>query len=223
MTYPGGKGNSYHKIINLIPPHEVYIEAFLGRGYVLEAKRPAARNIGLDVDPAVIAAARSIAFPGPVELLNVSALDFLSSYAFGSSVFFYLDPPYLMETRSSKRAYYAHEFATIAEHTKLLRLIKCLPGAIAISGYAHPLYFKELSDWHYVTWPSVTRSGRVATEYLWMNYDPPTELHDYRYLGEDFVDRQRIHRKIQRHVDKLMGLPVLERNAILSTLRGIGP
>lgn len=33
MTYPGGKGNAYHKIINLIPPHEVYIEPFLGRGY----------------------------------------------------------------------------------------------------------------------------------------------------------------------------------------------
>lgn len=223
MTYPGGKGNSYHKIINLIPPHEVYIEAFLGRGYVLEAKRPAARNIGLDVDPAVIAAARSIAFPGPVELLNVSALDFLSTYAFGSSVFVYLDPPYLMHTRSTQQNYYKYEFATIEEHEKLLRLARSLPGSLAISGYASDLYFDLLHDWPHVTWPSVTRSGRVATEYLWMNYDPPEELHDYRYLGEDFVDRQRIHRKIQRHVDKLMGLPVLERNAILSTLRGIGP
>ncbi len=54
-----------------------------------------------------------------------------------------------------------------------------------------------------------------------MNYPQPEELHDYRYLGEDFVDRQRIHRKIQRHVDKLLGLPVLERNAILAALRSL--
>lgn len=221
MTYPGGKGNVYHKIINLIPPHEVYIECFLGRGYVMEAKLPAARNIGLDIDPAVIAAAHSIPFPGKVELLNTCALEFLSTYALGGRAFVYADPPYLMHTRSSQRDYYAHEFATEQEHRDLLRLLKSLSCMVAISGYASDLYFRELKGWHHVTWLSVTRSGRVATEYLWMNYDAPQELHDYRYLGDDFVDRQRIHRKIQRHVDKLLGLPVLERNAILAALRSL--
>lgn len=221
MTYPGGKGNSYYRIINMIPPHEVYFEAFLGRGYVMEAKRPAARNIGLDIDPAVIAAARDIAWPGPVELFNACALRFLSDHTLGGRAFVYADPPYLMSTRSSQRDYYAHEFATEQEHRDLLRLLKSLSCMVAISGYASDLYFRELKDWHHITWPSVTRSGRVATEYLWMNYDAPQELHDYRYLGDDFVDRQRIHRKIQRHVDKLAGLPVLERNAILAALRGL--
>lgn len=221
MTYPGGKGNSYHKIINLIPPHEVYIECFLGRGYVMEAKRPAARNIGLDIDPDVIAAAHGIAWPGPVELLNACGLKFLADYTLGGRAFVYADPPYLMYTRSSQRDYYAHEFATEQEHRGLLRLLKSLPCMVAISGYASDLYFRELKDWHHVTWPSVTRSGRVATEYLWMNYDPPTELHDYRYLGEDCTDRQRIHRKIDREVKKLKRLPVLERNAILAAIRSL--
>jgi site-specific DNA-adenine methylase len=32
MKYAGGKGGIYQKYINLMPPHEVYIEAFLGGG-----------------------------------------------------------------------------------------------------------------------------------------------------------------------------------------------
>lgn len=48
--YPGGKGNCYQQIINQIPPHEVYIEPFLGGGYVMKAKRPAAINIGVELE-----------------------------------------------------------------------------------------------------------------------------------------------------------------------------
>lgn len=55
--YPGGKSGAgvYQKIINLMPPHQVYIEPFLGGGSVLRRKRPAQHNIGIDLDPAVIA------------------------------------------------------------------------------------------------------------------------------------------------------------------------
>ena len=53
MVYPGGKNGSgvYQTIINLMPPHEVYIEPFLGSGAILRMKRPALRNIGMDRDP----------------------------------------------------------------------------------------------------------------------------------------------------------------------------
>lgn len=56
-TYPGGKGGAgtYQAIINQQPPHAVYIEPFLGHGGVLRRKRPAAKNIGVDLDAAVIA------------------------------------------------------------------------------------------------------------------------------------------------------------------------
>ena len=30
MNYPGGKGGVYQRLINLMPPHEVYIETHLG-------------------------------------------------------------------------------------------------------------------------------------------------------------------------------------------------
>ncbi len=56
MKYPGGKGQYgvYQKIINLMPPHEVYIETHLGGGAVMRNKRPARVNIGIEINPKVI-------------------------------------------------------------------------------------------------------------------------------------------------------------------------
>jgi DNA adenine methylase len=52
MNYPGGKNGSgtYQRIINLIPPHRVYIETHLGSGAVLRNKKPARRNFGIDLN-----------------------------------------------------------------------------------------------------------------------------------------------------------------------------
>ena len=56
MPYPGGKNGAgvFQKLINMIPPHETYIEPFLGGGAIMRLKRPAMLNIGVDLDRAVI-------------------------------------------------------------------------------------------------------------------------------------------------------------------------
>jgi len=54
MNYPGGKGGVYHKLINLMPPHEIYIETHLGGGAIMRNKYPAKRNIGIEIDSQVI-------------------------------------------------------------------------------------------------------------------------------------------------------------------------
>ena len=85
-----------------------------------------------------------------------------------------------------------------------------------ISGYWSPLYAAALHNRRTITFTANTRGGRPAREYLWMNYPPPTELHDYRYLGNEKRERERITRKVRTWSAGLLRLPQLEREAILS-------
>jgi len=48
------------------------------------------------------------------------------------------------------------------------------------------------------------------------------ELHDYRYLGRGFRERERIKRKKQRWMERLVRMPRLERCAILAAASTIG-
>jgi len=50
---------------------------------------------------------------------------------------FYVDPPYVMETR--RDGGYAHEM-TDADHAALVTALLSLKGAAVVSGYAHPIY-----------------------------------------------------------------------------------
>lgn len=60
MKYKGGKNNAgvYQRLITLMPPHRLYVEAFLGSGAILRRKRPAERSIGIELDRKVIAEIR---------------------------------------------------------------------------------------------------------------------------------------------------------------------
>ena len=64
---------------------------------------------------------------------------------------------------------------------------------------------------------ATTHNG-MAVEWLWMNYPPPLELHDYRYLGDNSKERERIKLKTARWVAGLKRMPALERNALLSAI-----
>ena len=72
MSYFGGKSGAgvFQTLINLMPPHEVYIEPFLGGGAVMRLKRPAPLNLGIELDPGAIAAfvAAAQGTPGRCEL-----------------------------------------------------------------------------------------------------------------------------------------------------------
>ena len=153
--------------------------------------------------------------------IQANALDFLSSCRFCGDEFIYLDPPYLRSVRKTKRALYRYEFWTKEDRSRLLSLIRSLPCMVAISGYWSELYQDRLSDWRLVTFQANTRNG-MATECLWMNYDQPETLHDYRFLGTDFRERERIKRKAKRWVNRFLELDFLERNAIISELNSAG-
>jgi hypothetical protein len=125
-----------------------------------------------------------------------------------------------MATRSCKRPIYRHEFTT-KQHADLLRIIARLPCMVMISGYYSELYAIALSQWRSVHFCAQTRSGRNATEWLWMNFPEPLELHDYRYLGRNFRERERIKRKRNRWKERLLRMTSLERHAVLMALEEI--
>jgi len=213
--YPGGKGGPgvYQTIINLIPPHETYIETHLGGGAIMRHKKPARKNIGIDVHPGVIDKWHGIE-PG-ITVINDDAIRFLRNYSFRGNEFVYSDPPYLLETRKCGKIY-DFEYTT-EDHVRLLKVLKSLPCMVMVSGYHSALYDDTLS-WNKKSFEAITRGGSRAVEYVWYNYPTPVRLHDYSYLGSNFRERERIKRKVQRWIEGLQRLPILERNAILNAL-----
>ena len=64
----------------------------------------------------------------------------------GPDTLFYLDPPYVPETRRAGK--YTHELS-LEDHSELVDRILTLRGKVVLSGYAHPVY-TPLIDWqHY--------------------------------------------------------------------------
>ena len=137
MAYPGGKGGSgvYQAVINQMPPHRIYVEAFLGGGSILLAKKPApAGNIGIDIDTAVTERWQGDEIPN-LQIIQANALEWLASNNLSGDTLVYLDPPYLMHTRSCKRRVYRYEFELPGHHQQLLDIIKGLSCMVMISGY----------------------------------------------------------------------------------------
>ena len=218
MNFPGGKGGTYQKYINLMPPHEVYIESHLGSGAIMRYKRRARRNIGIEIDPEIMQIWRrrkEIDF----ELIHGDAIFFLKSYSFTGKELVYCDPPYLRETRKKYYPLYKYEYS-LSQHIELLEVIKSLPCMVMISGYESPLYRKSLKEWHTHTFQATTHHG-MATEWIWMNYSTPAHLHDYRYLGDNFREREKIKLKLKRWTARFKSMPALERQALLSVLQAV--
>ena len=206
---------TYHRIINQIPPHRIFIEPFAGRATIARLMRPSAETILIDKAPrpelATLVRARQAC-----HVIAGDGARFLAQYRFRGDEFVYADPPYLLRTRQG-REYYPHEM-TDADHERLLRVLLGLNVRVALSGYRSALYDERLATWRRIEWQAMTRGGTKATEVLWLNYPPPTTLHDYRYVGDHWRDRERLRRKTARAVADLMSMPVLERAALFSAM-----
>lgn len=209
------------RIINQISPHDVFVSGFAGNCAVTRYKRPAGRTVLYDLDLDVVEAWDIATIADPrvvVARTNFLLLLELTSAAEawtrgGSAVFTFLDPPYPIGTRTSNNRY-KHEL-TDEQHEQLLEKAKHLPGDVMICTYPNDIYTQALGDeWRLIEYEAVTRGG-MRTEQLWMNYEEPTELHDYRFLGADRREREVIKRRRETILRKLERLPVLERRAAL--------
>lgn len=106
------------------------------------------------------------------KIFNKPALEMIEEYD-GEDSFFYLDPPYLPETRVTKKAY-EYEM-TYEQHEDLLKTIVCCKSKVLISGYKSELYQDYLKNWKFTyrdiaNHASQTKTKTRKIECLWRNY-----------------------------------------------------
>ena len=107
-----------------------------------------------------------------VAILNRDALDVIRQQD-GPGTLFYLDPPYLAETRTCDDVY-AHEME-VDQHAELLEVVARCVGRVMLSGYPSAMYDRRLRDWtrHEFALPNQAAGGkrkRWMTEVVWCNF-----------------------------------------------------
>jgi hypothetical protein len=221
-NYPGSKGanGAWQKIISQIPKCDTFIEAMCGSAVVSKKIRNLpARTVINDIDMTVIArhVSEDLGIKG-IDIENLDYKDLIDKYDCASSgrAVFYFDPPYLKETRSWKGDYYNYGWSK-EDHDKFLSIATTVKSNCMISHYPCSFYDGRLPDWRKILFKSMTRAG-LRTECLYMNYPYPVLLQDYKSVGENFTDRQRIKRKVERLINKLKKEQDEERSAILSSI-----
>lgn len=102
-----------------------------------------------------------------VQIENLDALECIRRYDYEKALIFF-DPPYLTETRTCTR--YFLEVDT-EFHIKAAGILKQAQGYVVISGYACQLYrdLYEAHGWQRVDKESLTNSGQVRTESIWLS------------------------------------------------------
>jgi DNA adenine methylase len=227
MTYPGGKEGAgvWQRIVNHMPPHEVYVEMFAGGGAVLRNKEPANDTLAFDVDLEALAQLETQyreARPDAGERVRFLAEDSLvwlrkAGGVIGPGVLIYADPPYPLSARKTDRTRYARDL-TDEEHVELLERLTSTAARVMVSGYRCAIYDAWLADWTRVDYQAMTRGGVMVDESLWLNFRPPQKLHGYARVGTDYRERERIKRKRRRWLANFAALDDLEREAIFSDL-----
>jgi DNA adenine methylase len=109
-----------------------------------------------------------------VVILNRPALEVIKQQD-SANTFFYLDPPYLHDTRTSKEAY-EFEMSEL-DHRELLDLLVNIDGRFMLCGYPSELYnnHAKICNWTVKDFDvKLSSSSKMVKDYrverLWMNY-----------------------------------------------------
>lgn len=192
-TYFGGKGSSgtAQRIINHIRPQDTLIIPYAGNCAVTRAIQWPGRVLLNDLDPAVLDAWRAAGLGPCLEVYNIPAIDFITQAIQSprvGRVVIYCDPPYPLASRKSPQLRYRFEM-TDAQHAGFLDAVRWLRVDCLVSTYPTDQYTQQLSHWNRTEFQSQTRHG-AATEWLFYNYPRPEVLHDARFSGEDYRQRE---------------------------------
>lgn len=103
---------------------------------------------------------------------NRDAIDVMQAHD-GPDTLFFVDPPYVHETRAMRnKGGYRHELDD-AGHRRLLAALKSVDGMVVLCGYATDLYDLELEGWERHETTARISGGRgtsLRTEVVWLNH-----------------------------------------------------
>lgn len=122
------------------------------------------QRLELMIQPAIIERLRGIV----VE--NKDASEVMSQHD-SIETLHYVDPPYLLETRSAamhRNGCYVHELEP-EDHARLLAYLQTLTGMVIVSGYPHPSYEEALAGWERIEVNAHADGALDRVEVLWLN------------------------------------------------------
>lgn len=114
-----------------------------------------------------------------VQIEHRPALEVIRRFDY-QNVFMYLDPPYLLSTRTAKQ--YKHKM-TDEEHEELLKIITQSKAKIMISGYESKMYDDYLKEWTRMEFRGTAEHAGIRTEIVWMNYKPDGQINIAEFLN----------------------------------------
>lgn len=226
-NYPGRKAGDgqYQVILSHIPKCDLFIEAMCGSAFISsEVLKTGCKVIANDLNDNVIRKLHQVQAQNFMEieklnivLCNKHFADLMAVEFIQKNDVVYFDPPYLMETRSSKLKLYRYDWNR-QDHVDFLEFIKLLSCKIMVSHYPCDLYDDLLKNkkWRKVEYNTVTHNGQVRKEALYMNYPPPVLLQCHKFVGKNFTDRQRIKRKANLLIKRFQKYSPEERAALLT-------
>lgn len=178
-------------------------------------KRAAERQIGIDIDPAVIATWQNMPEP-PCEFACTDAVQFLDGINVDTQTLIYADPPYVRATRRRSRIY-RFDY-TDADHERLIECLRSKSCMVMLFGYDNKLYRHALATWNRIVFRAKTHTG-IREESVWINFDVPAKLHDGSYLGRNFREREVVKRRKSRLQSRIESLSPIEQHSLFTWLR----
>ena len=119
-----------------------------------------------------------------VQIENLDVLDLIKKYD-KEDTLFYLDPPYVPETRKQKKSYDCE--MTREQHIELINTLINVKGKVILSGYDNDIYNKLLDNgWKKIILGEFSKRGQKTNngeltkgkEFVWINYDLDEILKD---------------------------------------------
>ncbi len=198
-----------------------YQELFAGNGGIFRKLRLPSRTVINDLDGSVIKKYKKLRSK-KIFVFNEDALGLIAEIngnaLYGRETLIYLDPPYRFSVRKGQRNLYKFEMSD-DQHVQLLNLVLNCKCNVVISHYPDQVYdaFLIPAGWNTHDFKATTRQGLV-TERIYYNYPKPLLLQDYRYIGNDYREREIIKRKTNRWLNRLHKMDKLQRISILSAV-----